>query len=352
VVDGDLPSIGWLGELMMWNCVQGSRQDGTDANPLTWVHTVAQQPTWNLWPDYYKSRSDLDTKPKFDLCRPFLPAGKYNPTGPEMNSINVHVLDMFTVWDPSNDGIDNDGDGAIDDDDTGRQPGDRCGPEIRVFGKLDINMVSKEVITTVFPDDEPLRQHGGLLCNLWFISQGGRSGQRQSGNYGIGYGPFETIGDFMRADRITPYPAALLCGMGWYNFVYDPLHPAAVWLGGPSGSSTFGERGISSADDDGDGITDERDERDMMFTWMANHFTTRSGVFEVDINAEICAPPFYPGRKLPYPVYKTNQSYARKQLIGILDRSTILRVAGDGRCDFSGPVEVRMLRMTDDLIVY
>jgi len=42
----------------------------------------------------------------------------------------------------------------------------------------------------------------------------------------------------------------------------------------------------------------------------------------------------------------------RDRLLGILDRSTILRVNPDGTCDFTGPVEVRMLRLTDDLRVY
>jgi len=339
VVDGDLPSIGWLGELIMRNCAQ----DG----PLPRATTRPQQPSWNQWNAALQSQSELDWKGKFDLCCPFLPAvpaaGKYKVGAAQMNSINLPVLDMFTTWDPSNDGIDNDGDGAIDDDDTGLQDGDRCGPEVRVFGKIDINMVSPEVMTTVFPDDDVLRRHGGLLCNLWYISYAGRSGQRMAGNYHIGYGPFETIGDFMRVDTITPYPGALLCGMSWYNFV----------SGSPQWTVDFGDGGIASGvDDDGDGVIDERDERDMIFTWISNHFTTRDNVFEVDINAQTCSPPFYPGRKLPYPVYKTKQAHARKQLIGILDRSTILRVASDGRCDFTGPVEVRMLRMTDDLIVY
>ena len=118
----------------------------------------------------------------------------------------------------------------------------------------------------------------------------------------------------------------------------------------------FDEGGIITGDDDGDGIYNERDERDMLFTWMSNHFTTRANVFSIDLNVEICQPPFYPGKKLPYRTYRTKRAYARKQLLSILDRSTTLRIKTvNGRlgpCDFAGPVEVRMLRLTDDLNVY
>jgi hypothetical protein len=106
-------------------------------------------------------------------------------------------------------------------------------------------------------------------------------------------------------------------------------------------------------DDDGDGIINERDERDMIFTWVANHFTTRANVFDFDISVELADPPYYPGEKLPYAAYKTNRMYARKQVVGVLDRSATFRIdKRTGRCDFSGLVEPRLIRLTDDLKVY
>jgi hypothetical protein len=306
IVDGDLPSIGWLGELMMWNCAQNG--------PLTWMHEHPQPPKRDdLHPSlYYEYQNDLDTLAKFNLQRPFAPA-----TDP----VNLHVLDVFTVWDPSNDGIDNDGDGAIDDDDTGCQPGDKGGPEVRVFGKFDLNLLSSYVMTMAFPDDEMLRQHGGKLPNLSVITYYSYS-QRGSGCSG----PFETIGDLVRSDNLTSAPSSVICGYGLSLY--------------------------SGTDDDGDGITDERDERDLIFTWISNYYTTRSSVFEVDLNVQLCEPPYYPDKWLPFRAYRTRRTYARKQLLGILDRSTALRVAPDGTCDFSGPIGTRMLRTTDDLIVY
>jgi len=304
VMDGDLPSIGWLGELMMKNCAQ----DG----PLTWVHSAAQQPTWNVYPEYYTSRNELDTKAKFDIQRPFATAG---------DPLNLHVLDMFTVWDPSSDGIDNDGDGAVDDDDTGYQAGDKGGPEVRVFGKLDVNLVTSVVMTMAFPDDETLRQHGGKVPNLSVITYYSHS-QRSSACAG----PFETVGDMIRSDGITTTPASLVSGYGLSIY--------------------------SGIDDDGDGIFDERDERDLIFTWISNYYTTRSSVFEADLTVQLCEPPYYPGKWLPFKAYRTRAGYARKQLLGILDRSACLRVAPDGGCDFSGPIGTRLLRMTSDAIVY
>ena len=349
VVDGDIPSIGWLGELMMRNCAQ----DG----PLTWVHSSAQPPWLGGWSPY-QFKSELDTKAKFDLYRPFKPARTYNPTNRQIDPVNLHVLDIFTVWDPSNDGIDNDGDGAIDDDDTGRQLADRNGPELRVFGKLDANMISSAVMAMAWPDGKEIREdaaghfQGKFVRPISYITSYGRSGTRINNYYGP-WGPFETIGDFLRADRISPFPGSMLCGSTWAN--------SSEWA---SGSAKLGEFGIAqlelhrttrlpiAGDDDGDGIYDERDERDMMFTWFANHFTTRANVFEVDINARICQPPYHPGPKLPYPAYKSKREFARKQLLAILDRSTSLCVNSDGTCDFTGPVKVRMLRISDDLRVY
>jgi len=327
VADGDLPSIGWLGELMMKNCAQ----DG----PLTWVHTLPQKPDKQYGDPVEVDRyNELDTKAKFDLMRPFTFAGTYDPPRPGLDPVNLHVLDIFTVWDPSSDGIDNDGDGAVDDDDTGLQPGDRCGPEIRVFGKIDLNQVSQPVLKMVFPDGPGCRRYYGLV--QYGLTYSGLSGPGRASMRGAGYGPFETVGDLLRADDFDPRPGAFLSGSSYYD----------------SNSAKVLESGITTADDDGDGIINERDERDMVFNWISNYLTTRANVVEVDLNVELCDPPRYPGKKLPFRAYKSDRTYARKQLLGIFDRSTILRVNADGTCDFTGPVEVRMTRVTDDLLIW
>jgi hypothetical protein len=352
VVNGDLPSIGWLGELMMWNVA-------TDG-PLTMVHSGPQDPGWWSKSGTYHGNpkaDELDCKAKFDLCRPFFPAGKYNPKGTEVNPSNIHMLDIFTVWDPSNDGIDNDGDGAIDDEDTGLQAGDKCGPEMRVFGQLDLNSAPRRVMATIMPNNFDfymwMSYYNRYVSWTWdWISQSAYfqiMAYRQEKRGPSGTGPYETIGDLLRADSLTLSPGRLMYGGigSWNN---DPA--GNMGEGGVNGYYYTDATAAFSGDDDGDGIFDERDERDMLFTWLADFITTRSQVYEIDMNVDVCEPPFYPGNKYPYPAYKSKKSYGRKQVLGILDRSTCLRINPNRTCDFSGPVEVRMLRFSDDLRVH
>jgi len=360
VVDGDLPTIGWLGELMMWNCAQNG--------PLTSVHSAGQQPCTSA-SGYWTFANALDVTAKFDLFRPFQypPIGQYNPTGSMCHTENLQVLDIFTVWDPSNDGIDNDGDGAIDDADTGLQAGDKCGPEVQIYGLVDLNQAPQLAVQMMLPDNKYVRggslnAGGDLYAGMTAFSAditSSRGTTRMA--QALDWGPFETIGDLLRADPIFCSPGVYFsCEKTYYN-------------SNQGGAATIAETGIISAkitngsvyapgltaaaDDDGDGIYDERDERDMVFGWASNYFTTRSGIFDIDIVVDTCAPPYYPNQngtplKLPLRAYKSNNVFSRKQALGILDRSTCLRVLPNGTCDFSGPVEVRMLRFTDEKKVY
>ena len=64
---------------------------------------------------------------------------------------NNDVFGYITVTDPSMDGIDNDGDGKTDSDDTGSQTGDFDGPEYRIPGLINVNTASVEVLASL-PD--------------------------------------------------------------------------------------------------------------------------------------------------------------------------------------------------------
>ena len=344
VVDGDLPSIAWLGELMMW--------DRAVNGPETLCHASAQNPS--QVPSSANSRSatviynQLDLKAKFDLFRPFIPAREYDPdtsAGGVVDAKCLHMLDMFTVWDPSNDGFDNDGDGAIDDDDTGCQPGDKGGPEVRVFGLLDINGIPWATLEAAFPDNARVRGSSGINLMFAYQFQLRRFKQRfttpTQGGGSDGIGDFETIGDFLRADSISRCPGESLSGQYEYRSA-------------PSFQRLNERGGCGSGDDDGDDIYDERDERDMTFGWISNFFTTRNNVFSVTAISQLCSPPVYKrgtNGPLPFKSYRSSIQYAKKQAVGILDRSTCLRIR-NGRCDFTGPVDVRTLRISDDLQVY
>jgi hypothetical protein len=244
------------------------------------------------------------------------------------------------VWDPSNDGFDNDGDGAIDDEDTGSQPGDRGGPEVRVFGRIDMNYAGNSVFLALFPDN-PNKRCDYMITHIGRGLHSNRQSERGQFNgtdWTYGTGPYETVGDLLRSDALETRPGSDFGG-------------GFIWDGGVYGQN-YVEPGFSTDDDDGDGIINEADERDMFFSWISNYITTRANVFEINVNVDICEPPYYPDRKLPMHAFKSQRRFARKQLLGILDRSMMLRIRDDGRCDFTGPVGVRIMRFSDDMRVY
>ena len=49
---------------------------------------------------------------------------------------------------------------------------------------------------------------------------------------------------------------------------------------------------------------------------------------------------------------KTRRVYAHKQVIGVVDRSATLRVLPNRSCDFTAPVQFRVIRFPDDIRVY
>lgn len=303
VVDGDLPSVGWLGELMLTNCAQ----EGT----FMWVHGSAQRPALS---DAFDSELE---RVKFDLWRPW---GKVH---------NLHVFDGFTIWDPSNDGIDNDGDGAIDDEDTGRQPGDLWGPEVRVFGVIDVNHAGARTTAALQPGNRPSLTAQGYYPNFE------RGHATVVTLDGVAAGPRDSIGDLIRIDDLQSNAAGSLGGFD--RDVSDRTY--SPYKGAPQGTH-YGFGILRDTDDDGDGIADERDERDFLFTQLANYLTTRSHTFTVEIVVQITDVPFHPGRNYRRGAYKVRRVYAEGHLVLLVDRSTTLRVNPNGTCDFTGPVRI------------
>ena len=309
--DGDLPSVGWLGELFQANCAQ----DG----PLTWVHSKAQRPIEpNAWQKYYYSNI-LETA-KLDLFRPW---DKIR---------NLHLYDMFTVWDPMHDGIDNDRDGAIDEADTGCQAGDLGGPEVRVYGTIDVNHCGGRILATLWP--------GQRVPAVYGLQDHGVNRERAHSTHvssdWVCYGPRDSIGDMLLIDDVMLHPGSDLGRFttgGSAGVVYKSSRNLTT--GNYWGSGMYG-----GYDDDGDGITDERDERDFWFTQAANFMTTRSNTFTIEIVAQIAEAPYYPGRKFRRGAYKSLRVYSQKHLILLADRSSTLRIDPYGRCDFTGPVRV------------
>ena len=319
VPDCDLPSVGWIGEA----CLKNAAQDG----PLTWVHAKGQDPhpTSGSRADQYANR--LESAAKMDLFRPW------------NRSRNLHLYDMFTVWDPMHDGVDNDGDGAIDEADTGRQDGDLWGPEVRVYGLIDVNHASMRAIETLMPGDVHPRTSD--------IAGFGPSTERGQANHVSSnwhcMGPRESIGDMLRMDDLHAGAGARLsCWPAWSPSDYISsrnLH---------DGSGHWGVGMYRNHDDDKDGIVDERDERDFWFTQIANYLTTRDHTLTIEIVVQMTDPPFHPGKKYVRGAYKVRNVYSNKHLILLVDRSTTLRIDPGGRCDFTGPMRILARRWGHD----
>ena len=183
------------------------------------------------------------------------------------------IPNYFTILDPKNDGIDDDGDGAIGTD-TGLQADDIDGPEIQVPGRININTAASNVLAAL----------PGTSASISF---GSWSATVQAAR---GY---SLISKILAARPIsTVGTITTIAGMDY-----------------------FGTDGI---DNDGDGLVDEKDEKDLMYNAISNLITTHSNVFAVYVTARIVNS-------------DASQTFATRKLVAIIDRSVT-------------PVKIRYLR--------
>jgi len=178
------------------------------------------------------------------------------------------IPDYFTVLDPKNDAIDDDADGAIGTD-TGSQSGDIDGPEIQVPGRININTASAGVLSAL-PGTSTNTSLG-----TWSALIQSKTGYSLINNI-INARPFSTVG------AITGITGTNNSGMNYF--------------------------GADNVDNDGDGFIDEKDEKDLIFTSIANLITTHSNVFAVYVTARIVNS-------------SASQTFAEKKLVAIVDRS-------------------------------
>ena len=322
IPDSDLPSIGWIAEAF---ARVRSYADPDASKTLTMIHDGPQ----TMLPSGASITIDnvanqLDTKAKLDLFKPF------------GSSRNLHILDIFTCWDPSNDGEDNDGDGDTDEDD-----------EVVVYGRIDVNSAKNPLVDALigirdsFYDPYPDSEYGRASVHMSPDYCRGRSDSDYASSPSTlingKCGAFETIGDLLRLDRFSLQP-----GWGMAHTLKGNPWSASNW----EDFTSYTRAGYTSGDDDGDGKVNEFDEADARFTWFANLFTTRNKVFTVEILTELTDPPYHIGHATPHKTYKINSDSirARKHLLAILDRTTSFKVRSNGECDFNGPVRIMALR--------
>lgn len=173
------------------------------------------------------------------------------------------IPEYFTILDPKNDSIDDDADGAIGTD-TGAQAGDIDGPEIQVPGRININTAPSTVLAAL-PGTSTNTSIG-----TWSTLIQSKKGYSLINNI-MNARPFSTIG------TITSV----------------------------TGMDYFGTDGV---DNDGDGLVDEKDEKDLIFTSISNLITTHTNVFAVYVTARIVNS-------------SASQTFAEKKLVAIVDRS-------------------------------
>ncbi len=182
------------------------------------------------------------------------------------------ILDYFTIVDPKNDAVDDDADGAIsaqNGTDTGSQAGDIDGPEIQAQGRININTAPASVLAA-------------LPGTSATTSMGSWSAMVQS-NTG-----YSLISNIINA---RPF---LTCGA-----------VAGVTGTNNSGMNYFG---TDNVDNDGDGLVDEKDETDLIFTAISNLITTHTNVFAVYVTSRIVNS-------------DASETFAEKKLVAIVDRS-------------------------------
>ena len=169
------------------------------------------------------------------------------------------IPEYFTILDPKNDSIDDDADGAIGTD-TGNQSGDIDGVEIQVPGRININTAPSTVLSAL----------PGTSTNTSIGTWSAMTGNTLINNI-INARPYSSIG------TITS-----VSGMNYFA--------------------------TDNKDNDADGFVDEKDERDLIFTSIANLITTHSNVFAVYVTARIVNS-------------DATQTFAEKKLVAIVDRS-------------------------------
>jgi len=170
---------------------------------------------------------------KFDLTGDWYAGG--GTTGLEYPERNV--LDLLCVKRPDHDGLDNDGDGTVD------EAGEADWP---IYGRLNINTASLRMLERALANGPYSKTQATVLANRIVA-------RREN------VGPFRHIGDLFRGQELAECMAYF-----------------ADWDGG--------------VDDDADGEQAEKDERDARFRFLANLITTRSNVFTVFVTVEIRDP--------------------------------------------------------------
>lgn len=215
-----------------------------------------------------------------------------------------NLFQYLTVFDPSADGIDNDGDNAID-------AVDLIGPELKVAGRININTAPWFVIAQLpWVSDELAQAIVAYRDKLDLTSTGGPNYSGANGREtGTGITGLREEPGFRSIGELA---TVINTGLNDYSMRYYTLGPE-------NGVDLAGFPDLTPGDGP-DGAVDDFEERDVIFARISNLVTVRSDVFTAYILVRI-------GRDGP-----------QKRVMAIFDRSNVYPGYGNVRVVALHPV--------------
>jgi hypothetical protein len=292
---------------------------------------------------YYTSGDDPCSLGIIGYVRPDRPETEEQAVRIDFNSPDFQpLLNYLTVFDPSNDGINNDGDYVFDANGMLVNLTDENllseSPEWKIAGRININTapwyviaqlpwMTDEIAQAVVAYRDKRKAYPGVVE----YDRGDPSYSRARGMWNLpaaGPPPIhvrEEAGFASTAELVNvTHDLAGLGGFG-YEWAYDIRHYLRNDAGDPDGDETgFPDLTTPS---EGDGAADDLEERDLIFARLSNLVTVRSDVFTA------------------YILVRIGVDGPQKRVVAILDRSNVYP---DGNGGFTGRVKIRAVHPVPD----
>ena len=249
------------------------------------------------------------------------------------NPIYQNLFQYLTVFDPNNDNVDNDGDGAEDD-------ADADGPEWKIPGRININTAPWFVLAQL---PWVSKEKGGAIN--YELSKAIVAYRDKIKIDNVNYtntnidpnnpnGRKESIKDDLDQgiDANDIREDVGFASIGELNFVVDNPTPAdnlySMWRYGLDLTDLDGYPDLTKIGVNGDGATNDFEERDIIFARISNLVTVRSDVFTA------------------YILVRVGVDGPQQRAIAVFDRSDVYPNSGGGS---TGKVKIRAFQMVSDI---
>ena len=256
------------------------------------------------------------------------------------NPIYQNLFQYLTVFDPNNDNIDNDGDGALKKDDK-----DQDGPEWKIPGRININTAPWFVLAQLPWVSKEIDRTTNAITINYELSKAIVAYRDKIKIDDVDYsqGRYSTVGSV---------PAGVnedvgFRSIGELNFVVDNPTPAdnlySMWRYRLDSTDLDGYPDLTKIDTNGDGIIDNTDigdaskndfeERDVIFARISNLVTVRSDVFTA------------------YMLVRVGVDGPQQRAIAVFDRSNVYPNpnVGPNLPNYIGKVKIRAFQMVSGI---